>query len=90
MCHYPRPTHSWFSYRLGLAEHNELPSRLHAEAIVRDTAFKVETHTAQTKDGFVLVLHRLVPRNAKQVRTFVTFNPLSHTRGQSNINACFL
>jgi hypothetical protein len=41
-----------------------------AEDLVVGTDYKLETHCIKTEDGFVLVLHRLVPTApSPQVRT---------------------
>ena len=37
-------------------------TRLLAESLVADTIYNLETHTVPTQDGFMLVLHRLVPK----------------------------
>uniref|UniRef100_I2CQR1 Esterase / lipase n=1 Tax=Nannochloropsis gaditana (strain CCMP526) TaxID=1093141 RepID=I2CQR1_NANGC len=65
---------SWFSYQLGgaapgsagKASPNGNRERLLAESLVEGTPFILETHTALTRDGFVLVLHRLVPKTSGQ------------------------
>lgn len=63
------PVHNrWFSFKLGQGDGSTPRSkpgdRLKAESLVESSPYQLETHMAHTKDGFVLVLHRLVPRQA--------------------------
>jgi hypothetical protein len=60
----------WFSFKLGQGADGATPrskaagDRLKAESLVEGSPYALETHMVQTEDGFVLVLHRLVPRLA--------------------------
>lgn len=60
----------WFSFKLGQGADGATPrskaagDRLKAESLVEGSPYALETHMVQTGDGFVLVLHRLVPRLA--------------------------
>ena len=59
--------HRWFSFKLGQGADGATPrskarGTLKAESLVEGSPYALETHMAQTEDGFVLVLHRLVPR----------------------------
>lgn len=61
--------HRWFSFKLGQGDGTTPRSKaagdpLKAASLVESTPYQLETHMAHTEDGFVLVLHRLVPRQA--------------------------
>lgn len=64
-CYFTR----WFSYRLSLSTTTGQPKRPDVRVLVAETEFEIEDHSTTTKDGFVLVLHRLV---SKKVTTCST------------------